>query len=137
MDTTLPTLNIDDNHTVSQLEGKLDELLYLDNIDGSLPCVFAYEVEDELALGVMGLLSVNDLRHALGELRGRHQDLVGCGKLIKTVSSQMRWQTNLKQLATSCQGMVNLNTGPCATRYTAWRKASRRTHTILCRSSIR
>lgn len=67
MDTTLPILKIDEDHTVSQLDEKLNELLRLDNIDGSLPCVFAYEVDDELALGVMGLLSVNDLRHALGE----------------------------------------------------------------------
>jgi hypothetical protein len=71
VDSTLPILKIDDSYTVSQLEDKLDELLSLDNIDGSLPCVFAYEVEDELALGVMGLLSVNDLRHALGELKSR------------------------------------------------------------------
>ncbi len=67
VDSILPILKINEGHTVFQLVQKLDELLRLDHIDGSLTCVFEYEVDDELALGVMGLLSVNDLQHALGE----------------------------------------------------------------------
>ncbi len=133
VDSILPVLQVDESHTVSRLKANVEDLLALGNIDGSLPCCFTYEVDDELALGVLGLISVNDLKHAMGEAKRDTRR-----PTYSDVSSRQKCcRSSQRHSATSCLKTAAWTIVLLGHRYTASGLTSTRIHTISFRSSIR
>lgn len=69
VDTDLPYLLVDEKHTVTTLRGKLANMIKAGHRDGCFPCL--KRQEHSMGLGLVGILAVNELQHALGRDRSR------------------------------------------------------------------
>jgi len=66
VDTSLPYIQVDMKHTVSSLRASLEAIVLAGHRDGCFPCL--RRQDDTLGLGVVGVLAVNELQHALSGL---------------------------------------------------------------------
>jgi hypothetical protein len=57
---------VDQKHTVASLQAKLAEIIKSGHRDGCFPCLKSHD--NSTGLGLVGVLAVNELQHALGEI---------------------------------------------------------------------
>jgi chloride channel 3/4/5 len=65
VDTDLPYILVDQKHTVASLQAKLADMIKSGHRDGCFPCLKSQD--GSTGLGLVGVLAVNELHHALGK----------------------------------------------------------------------